>query len=50
MSFLICIPPQLLLGLLVKKNDMSEANIAHEYKVLVRNPEGKRPFGRPRVR
>jgi hypothetical protein len=45
MSFLICIPPQLLLGLSVKENEMS----AHEYKVLVRNPAGKRPVGRPRV-
>jgi hypothetical protein len=50
MSFLICIPPQLLLGLSVKKNEMSWANSSHEYKVLVRNPEGRRLIGRYRFR
>jgi hypothetical protein len=50
MSFLICVSPLLLLGLSVKKNEMSGAYSAREYKVLVRNPEGKRPDGRPRVR
>jgi hypothetical protein len=49
MSFLICVPPHLLASS-VKKNEMGGANSAYEYKVLVRNAEGKRPVGRTRVR
>jgi hypothetical protein len=49
MSILICIPPHLLASS-VKKNEMNKANSACEYKVLVRNSEGKRPVGRSRVR
>jgi hypothetical protein len=54
-SFIICTHPQILLGRSNQENEVGGTCSTHRrgeklYKVLVGNPEGKRPLGRPRRR
>jgi hypothetical protein len=54
-SFVICTHLQILLGRSIQENEVggicnTQGRGEKLYKILVGNPEGKRPLGRPRCR